>query len=181
MVIRDNAEIYWVWRKRANADARLLWMVFAAFLNIGAAQALPVAQPGQGAQSAQDGAAHGVIRTGFCPEDEPCPVQDPAFYPPRHVRRSDPEPGPYRRQEPDIVRATPDCAEERYAVQTHVTHEAAEPRRSAEPYDEPCGVKCWYHRLRAGYCGRGCDYYRFRMTQFPEGRLGDDQLRLACR
>ncbi len=50
-----------------------------------------------------------------------------------------------------------------------------------ETYDEPCGVKCWYWRLRAGYCGRGCDYYRFRMTQFREGPLGPHRVHVACR
>ncbi len=34
-----------------------------------------------------------------------------------------------------------------------------------------CGVRCWYKRLTTGYCGRGCDYYRFRTGK----------KRLACR
>jgi hypothetical protein len=24
-----------------------------------------------------------------------------------------------------------------------------------------CGIRCWYWRLRHGYCGPGCEYYRY--------------------
>jgi hypothetical protein len=78
----------------------------------------------------------------------------------------------------------PDCVQERYAAHTEVVIERPvirETYRSVETYDEPCGVRCWYKRLRAGYCGRGCDYYRFRMTQFPEGRLRHRRTQVACR
>jgi hypothetical protein len=26
-----------------------------------------------------------------------------------------------------------------------------------------CGVRCWYKRLTSGYCGRGCEYYLYRI------------------
>ena len=28
------------------------------------------------------------------------------------------------------------------------------------PCDERCGAFCWFHRIRNGYCGHGCDVYR---------------------
>jgi hypothetical protein len=45
-----------------------------------------------------------------------------------------------------------------------------------------CGVRCWYRRIREGHCGRGCDYYMFRLRHFPSGRFvaGSDQ-RVVCR
>lgn len=45
-----------------------------------------------------------------------------------------------------------------------------------------CGIRCWYRRIRDGHCGRGCDYYMFRLRHFPAGRFGEQHTRrVACR
>lgn len=35
-------------------------------------------------------------------------------------------------------------------------------RRASHDADA-CGIRCWYWRLRHGYCGPGCEYYRYRL------------------
>jgi hypothetical protein len=35
-------------------------------------------------------------------------------------------------------------------------------RRATHDADA-CGIRCWYWRLRHGYCGPGCEYYRYRL------------------
>lgn len=37
------------------------------------------------------------------------------------------------------------------------------------PCDQNCGVMCWYKRVRAGYCGHGCDVYRERVSFYGNG------------
>ena len=37
------------------------------------------------------------------------------------------------------------------------------------PCDERCGAFCWYHRVRNGYCGHGCDAYREHVMFQPMG------------
>jgi hypothetical protein len=37
------------------------------------------------------------------------------------------------------------------------------------PCDEKCGFLCWYRRIRAGYCGHGCDWYRERVSFYGSG------------
>ncbi len=37
------------------------------------------------------------------------------------------------------------------------------------PCDENCGVMCWYRRIRAGYCGHGCNVYRERVSFYGNG------------
>lgn len=185
MVIWDNAEIRRFWRKIVPSGRQaLVWMVCAVSFSAGGALAAPYAQPGHALQSWREWAARPVIRAGLCAEDgEPCPAYEPSPYAtrPAPTRRWEPEPAPYRYEERAVIHAKPDCVEERYAAHTYAVREPAVPRRSEETYEEPCGIKCWYKRLRAGYCGRGCDYYRFRMTQFPEGKLGGGRVRVACR
>jgi hypothetical protein len=39
------------------------------------------------------------------------------------------------------------------------------PRRRDERADPPppyCDAGCWFRRMKAGYCGHGCEYYRYR-------------------
>jgi hypothetical protein len=36
----------------------------------------------------------------------------------------------------------------------------------ARPDGDSCGIRCWYWRLRHGYCGPGCVYYLYRMYQW---------------
>lgn len=179
-MIRDNSEIHRIWQKIArSAGQALVWMACAVCFSAGSALAAPHAQPGPAFKSWLAWTARPVIRAGLCAEDgEPCAYR-PGPYAGRPVqaRRREPEPHVY---EPAAGDPRPDCAE-RPVVQTHAVRETITHERSPETYEEPCGVKCWYARLRAGYCGRGCDYYRFRMTQFPEGRLDSDRVQVACR
>ena len=182
MVIRDNAEIRRFWRKIANAGRQALaLMVCAVSLSAGGAFAAPYAQPGEAFRSWDEWAARPVIKAGLCGDGvEPCPAYEPRPYArPAHARRWEPE--PYIHDDRRVIIEKPDCAEEPHLVQTHVVRETVLPHPPAELDDDVCGIKCWYKRLRAGYCGRGCDYYRFRMTQFPEGRLDTDRVRVACR
>jgi hypothetical protein len=148
-----------------------------------AAQAFPKTKALLLGQAAADS---GLIRAGFCPNGEDvCPDERSETYAPArvHVRRweAEPEPEPYvRRERP----ATEDCVEqERYAAHSYVPRDRRVTRRLDESVDDDdfCGIRCWYRRLRNGYCGRGCDYYRFRLTEFPEGKLGRRHVQVACR
>jgi hypothetical protein len=53
------------------------------------------------------------------------------------------------------------------------------PGRRGTPDADACGIRCWYWRLRHGYCGPGCAYYRFRMYHF-EGKPGQRHPYYAC-
>jgi hypothetical protein len=171
MVIRDNSGIRRFWRKITHSGGQMLvWIGYAICFSAGSAPATPYAQPGQEFQRHQ-WSVRPMIRAGY----EPSPYADRHV----HARRWEPEAVPYIHQ-PAVSYGKPDCVEEhRPVVRTHAVHETIV--REPETYEEPCGIKCWFYRLRAGYCGRGCDYYRFRMTQFPEGWLGGDRVRVACR
>jgi hypothetical protein len=184
MMVRGNAGFRRFRQKIEHVFRQaLISAVCAACLSAASAAAAPYAQPGQAYQSGHEWAAQPLIRAGLCPDGQPCPPgYEPSPYadPPVYARNWKPEPAPYPYEGP-APHAKPDCPEERYAVHGPVVaHEPRALRRSKETYEEPCGIRCWYARLRAGYCGRGCDYYRFRMTQFPEGRLGD-RVHVACR
>lgn len=131
-----------------------------------------------------------VARAGYCGEDDVSCVEyeverypGPRVHPRNWEPEPEPEPIPYVVEEHEEKAV--DCVEERYAARTEVVVERRpairETRRVVESYDEFCGVRCWYKRLRAGYCGRGCDYYRFRMTEFPEGRVRHRRVQVACR
>lgn len=50
-------------------------------------------------------------------------------------------------------------------------------RRATHDADA-CGIRCWYWRLRYGYCGPGCEYYRYRMYHY--GKDGYHHPRYAC-
>jgi hypothetical protein len=183
MVIRDKVGICRFWRGVAGPVRQVLgWMLCVLALNAGAALAAPQAAPGLSLSAWQSFAAGPVISAGFCEEDGgPCPAYEPEPYAAQHVnaRRWEPAPEPYV-EERTIVHARPDCVEERYAAHPYAEGRPTVPHSSEEVYDESCGVKCWYRKLRDGYCGRGCDYYRFRMMQFREGRLGGG-VHVACR
>jgi hypothetical protein len=51
-----------------------------------------------------------------------------------------------------------------------------------DPYAEAdppnCGIRCWYWRLRRGYCGPGCEYYAYRLHR---DRHYFRKYRYACR
>lgn len=59
---------------------------------------------------------------------------------------------------------------ERYVeTECEKNYEIVEVLPEPEPYHyDPyrgyaCGVRCWYKRLTSGYCGRGCEYYLYRI------------------
>jgi hypothetical protein len=119
----------------------------------------------------QDGA---LLKAGFCPHDgRPCADNGPPDYDKPAIRR--PDRTVYVAPPAPLQAAA--CEEE-----DRVRRAYAPPPYDGRGYDEWCGIRCWYHRLRAGYCGRGCDYYRFRMFEFPEGPLSRYHgARVACR
>jgi hypothetical protein len=160
----------------AGGGAMVLMVCVASF-GAASAWAAPYAQPGQAFRSWHEWTAVPVIRAACGDYGEPCSGHERRTLHARHWE-PEPEPEPYIREE-RVIPVKPDCVEERYVVRTQV--EPVPVRRVEETADEWCGIKCWYRRLRAGYCGRGCDYYRFRMTEFPSGRLGVDRVRVACR
>lgn len=52
-------------------------------------------------------------------------------------------------------------------------------RRDGDSASFGCGIRCWYWRLRHGYCGPGCNYYRYRMHHYEKG-YAHYQSRYAC-
>ncbi len=133
-------------------------------------------------------AAEAVIKAGYCPDGRAgCPdyEPEPQYAPPIGAGHwSQP-------QEPESNRASnaEPCEEKKYAAHVFEPYPArgSHYRKVAKPvYEEElkdwCGVRCWFRRLRSGYCGRGCDYYLFRLNAFPEGKLSVHHRRkLACR
>lgn len=125
-----------------------------------------------------------LIRAGLCPDgSEGCldDAQAPQYAPPARPNYLRPDPAPYYEQaRPETL---PPCEEKRYAAYAFQPHE---PPPHKPYYEEelkgPCGVRCWYRRLSSGYCGRGCDYYLYRLNKFPESKSGGYRhKRLACR
>jgi hypothetical protein len=161
------------------AKLMLAGLICVVGLNSPSASAEPYAQFGPARQARDDWAARPFVRVNGCDQGEPCGGYDPGPY--VHARQWEPEPAPYVHEERPVVRIQPDCEEERYAERARVVRQRPRERHSGEVYEEACGIKCWYNRLHAGYCGRGCDYYRFRMTEFREGKLGRDNVRVVCR
>jgi len=116
------------------------------------------------------------VRAGACEESCPdctdCVVEidiAPRAYPEREwedpiareLKRSEHAPAPLGACESDRAGRRPD-------------------RRRGDPHNvEGCGIRCWYWRLRHGYCGPGCEYYRYRMHHY-EGRTGHRHPRYAC-
>ena len=109
--------------------------------------------------------ASAVIPVGACPEGypdcddrpteidiTPAPRDDPIA---REIERSGPAP-----LEPCDTRQI-------VTKGRRATHDA-----------DSCGIRCWYWRLRHGYCGPGCEYYRYRMYHF--GKDGYHHPRYAC-
>lgn len=147
-----------------------------AMIASGAAQAITPAQ-----LAAQDGREANPLLTevGACPDGSyDCPAYAPPRPAPEHAAYDrTPPPGVY--YEPAPAEELPPCAHPRYAARDH--YGRVPPPRDYYDYKD-CGVRCWYRRLRRGYCGRGCDYYRFRLKEFPEGKFDSHRRRrLACR
>ncbi len=182
-----GAEICLSVKSILRAGARLMVVSIGfTLLQAGTASALP-----SGATARLGGdAGYGriempLVRSGYCPDDgRPCPDD----VPPRYAEA--PANGPDWRPDRHVYppQDGPDgCPPERYERHAYAgaPGEPAPPPPpgyGGPPWEEWCGVRCWYRRLRAGYCGRGCDYYRFRMYEFPEGKLGRyGGRRVVCR
>ncbi len=96
---------------------------------------------------------------GACAEPDDCPTE---------IDIAPPYPAPNYRDDPiarEIEKLGPPpaypCEDEK------VVH-----GRRASPDADACGIRCWYWRLRHGYCGPGCAYYKYRFYSFPEGKPG---------
>jgi hypothetical protein len=127
---------------------------------------------------------------GLCADGRPgCPdyQQEPQYALPAHANYAGA--APPRHYEPAAQETLPPCDEKQYAAYSFQRfepkpYEAPEPYHpyDAETVKEWCGIGCWYRRLTSGYCGRGCDYYFYRLNKFPEGTLPKyNQKKLACR
>ena len=102
-----------------------------------------------------------LLAAGACPEDSDCPTEIDIAPPPVAYAPPPPRDDPIARE---IERFGPPpigpC--ERRQIVTRgrrATHDA-----------DACGIRCWYWRLRHGYCGPGCAYYRYRMYEYGRGR-----------
>lgn len=134
-----------------------------------------------------------LIRVGVCSDGSygcsdhvrrPPPPPDP------HVSRWERYPGPpaeptYSRDGYDLpshIEPLPPCEPVEYASRGYARDALPPPEPYMDYGEDYCGVRCWYRRLKAGYCGRGCDYYRYRLHAYPTGslrRYGSN--RFACR
>jgi hypothetical protein len=150
----------------------------------GASAGGPASLIGAAGQAINSNAGALLLRTGLCADGSyDCPDYPPARARARHdhAYRWAPPPGHH---EPEGYRDEPPCEERksRYAAHRFVEHVEPPPYLYEGEWDALCGVRCWYKRLRAGYCGRGCDYYRYRLNDHPEGTLyAHRERRLACR
>jgi hypothetical protein len=182
MMIRDEAQLFRCWGHMAGVGTLLFICAMCALCwDAGDAFAAPYAQHGRAVPDWRTWLARPVISVGLCDEDrEPCPgYRRPAVDRPVHAGRWDPAPERYVEERPAIPPPA-DCAPDPYVAQGYTIAPVVAPP-AVDYYGEPCWIKCWYNRLREGYCGRGCDYYRFRMTRFPEGPLYQGAVRVTCR
>jgi hypothetical protein len=162
------------------------WIVLLAAILAGAMPGAALALPGVQTIAGLGRALHSeaglpMIRASGCADDgAACPDDGP---PPIRGRVSRWEPVPERHAVPYEPPAYEEpCLEDRRPARTYVYHAPPPPRDYPVYEGDWCGIRCWYRRLRAGYCGRGCDYYRFRLTEFPQGKLGVYRdRRYACR
>jgi hypothetical protein len=178
-MIRDKAQLF---RRLARFGALLVISAACAVCwNAGEAWAAPYAQHGRAVPDWRAWSASPVMPVGLCDQDgEPCPGYRHPAARPAYAGRWDPAPERYVDERPPSPPPPPDCAQDPYVAQGYTVAPVAPPP-AVDQYGELCGVKCWYNRLREGYCGRGCDYYRFRMTRFPEGPLYQGGVRVTCR
>jgi hypothetical protein len=133
-------------------------ILLAALLFTNAVAALPLGAPAHRAPAASQSILQ-PVRGGGC--KEPCPdcpdcipeidiTPGPYPAPSRaYPDRDDPIGHAIKRLEPSPLLAPDSCPDE------------GDPQRGEA--SSGCGIRCWYWRLRYGYCGPGCDYYRFRL------------------
>lgn len=127
---------------------------------------------------------------GLCPDGRPgCPDHrpDPQYALPAQAYTAPDAPPRY--YQPAASETLPPCDEKQYAAYGFQQY-APKPYEAPEPHGpyvtetvkEWCGVGCWYRRLTSGFCGRGCDYYLYRLNKFPEGTLPKyHHKKVACR
>lgn len=156
---------------KAIPRQQFYWLCIVAVFS-----SVPAAGPGAFAGLCADG------RPG-CPDYEPEPQYAlPARKNDVHAARQP------RHYEPAADETLPPCEEKQYAAYGVQRYEP-QPYVSPEPQGpiyhdvkEWCGIGCWYRRLTSGYCGRGCDYYLYRLNKFPEGALPKyNHKKVACR
>jgi hypothetical protein len=137
----------------------------ALVLGVGAFAVRPA--PAAPVQIAPALSAPELIRIAGCREGcedcDDCPTEIDIAPPPRH--RDDP-----------IAREI-----ERFGGPAPLSHPCETRRivtrgRRATLDADSCGIRCWYWRLRHGYCGPGCEYYRYRMYHYGQ----DHHPRSAC-
>lgn len=121
---------------------------------------MPGVQPAPLTAKTDGGARFMPVR--YCEDGYECGDRDPA---PQYHARGDGyddhyDKGWYTR---------PDRYESDAETECEDGYEIVEVRPRPEAYDyDPyygytCGVRCWYKRLTSGYCGRGCEYYLYRL------------------
>lgn len=150
----------------------------AAAIQTTGANALTVAAPVAGLETAMADAGPAVLqRAAYCDRGRPCPDDEPEPRPSRPYKVGPPVEVPC--DEAPLPRAYTYRAD---PPQGYVERRAYEEETVVREEEDYCGIRCWYRRIRHGYCGRGCDYYMFRLRHFPSGRFGDhSERRVACR
>lgn len=163
-------------RKAVWALRRQGWSVFltlcATAIQISAANALTGPVSVSGLETAAQSGPTVPRAAAYC-DREPCPDDEP---PSRPYKVGPPVEVPCEETPlPRVYTYRADPPGGYVERRGYVEEEVARDERF-------CGVRCWYQRIREGHCGRGCDYYMFRLRHFPSGRFGDHgHRRVACR
>ena len=126
-------------------------MVVALGLLADGAWALPSALATQGMRDARATLTlpiRGGVCSQSCPDCTDC-ITEIDIAPVPYRERDDPIGHAIKRLEPSPLLAPDNCPE------TEVERLRGNP--------SGCGIRCWYWRLRHGYCGPGCEYYGYRL------------------
>jgi hypothetical protein len=161
---------------RRHGRSVLLTLCAVAIQTAGA-NALTATAPVAGLEAAATtGNSAAVLLAAYCDRGRPCPDDEPEARPSRPYKVGPPVEVPC--DEAPLPRAYTYRAD---PPQGYVERRAYEEEDVVRD-ERSCGIRCWYRRIREGYCGRGCDYYLFRLRHFPSGRFGDHtDRRVACR
>lgn len=130
---------------------------------------VPVAPASILSNSTDIGPRH--MQAGYCEGDYDCeaPGKSAQYHAPGGEYDQHYDKGWYAKPDRTERHVTTDCVEE---------YEVVEVLPIPEPYDyNPhsdyrCGVRCWYRRLTSGYCGRGCEYYLYRVGKSRQNCSG---------
>jgi hypothetical protein len=150
--------------------------VLAALLFAHTAPASPIASATRGAPVTLSGMMLQPIRDACgpsCPDCTDCVTEidiAPAPYHGPYHKGDDPIGHAIKRLEPSPLLAGPDACPE-----TGIEGHRGDP--------SGCGIRCWYWRLRYGYCGPGCEYYRYRLSRRdgPPEHFSPPRHHRACR